>query len=309
MIGLAGKRIAITGATGAVGRLLCPILRDSRVHVLVLSRDAKKARLAVEADEYITWSAAEEGEWTDAVDGCDAVVSLAGAPFFRKWTPEYRKEAIDSRVIGTRGLVNAMRKSSRRPVVFVSASSVGIYGYEEIDDRIIDESSPPGKDSWGQDSIQWEAEAERAQTELGVRTVILRTGIVLSKNDGPLPWWVHMFRRYWGGPIGPGRQWMPWIHIQDEVGLIQFALALDKVWGPLNCTAPNPQTSKEFFKTLGRVLNRPSWAPGQAFFLRRRYGDVADVVTRSKRVVPKKALDLGYKFQFPTSEEAFRDLI
>lgn len=236
------------------------------------------------------------------------MIGLAGVPFFRRWTPEYR-EAMDSRVIGTRGLVNAMRKASVKPSVFVSASSVGIYGYGSFDDGMIEESSPPGKNAWGQDSMIWEAEAEKAWVDLGVRTVILRTGMLLSRNEGPLPRWVPMFKRYFGGPIGPGDRWVPWIRIEDEVGLILFALENDKVSGPLNATAPNPQRSKEFFRTLGKVLNRPSWFPGQAFFLRRQLGEVADVVTQSKRVVPKKALDLGYRFRFENSEDAFRDLI
>lgn len=303
------KRMVITGATGAIGKILCQRLRDSGLYVVVLSRKPDKAKEIVQADEYVAWSVADDGPWAKEIDGSYAVIGLAGSPFFTKWTPEYRKEAIDSRVIGTRGLVNAMQKAETKPRVFISASSVGYYGYVGFDNRKVDENFPPGDDFWGHDSVKWEAEAERASREIGVRTVILRTGIVLSRKDGPLPWWVPMFKKYWGGPIGPGRQWMPWIHIEDEVDLILFALNNQAVSGPLNATAPNPQTSKEFFATLGKVLKRPSWSPGQAFFLRHQFGQVADVVIHGKRVIPKKAQDLGYRFKFKRSEEAFRDLI
>jgi len=309
LINWKGKKVIVTGATGAVGKPLCSRLMDSGADVVVFSRDPDVAKTIVKADRYVAWTATDDGRWANEIDSSHAVVGLAGAPFFRKWTPEYRREAIESRVIGTRGLVNAMRNAAVRPRIFVSASSVGIYGYEGIDDRKIDENFPPGRDSWGQDSIQWELEAQKAQDELGIRTVVLRTGVVLSKKEGPMPWWVPTFKRYWGGPIAPGNQWIPWIHIEDEIGLIQFALENEKVSGPLNCTAPEPQISRDFFRTLGKVLKRPSWAPGQAYFMRKQFGEAAIVITHSKRVIPKKALDLGYKFKYSRAEEAFRDLI
>lgn len=306
---LTGKKVIITGATGAVGKLLCPKLADSGAKAVVFSRDPDRARFVVHANDYVSWRAEETGPWATEVDGSYAVVGLAGAPFFRRWTPEYRKEVINSRVLGTRGLVDAMEKAAVKPRVFVSASSVGIYGYQGADDQLIDEDVAPAGDSWGQDNAAWEAEAVRAQTELGVRTVLLRTGILLSKNEGPMPQWASVIKQGWGGPIGPGNQWLPWIHVQDEAELIMFALEDGRVSGPLNCTAPNPEISKDFFTALGKVLSRSASGPDQEPWLRREYGDVVVAVTRSKRVIPRKALELGYRFRFPTSGEAFRDLV
>jgi uncharacterized protein (TIGR01777 family) len=302
------KRVIVTGATGLIGKRLCEQLISKGYEIVVFSRDAEKARRALPgAAEYVAWTPAENGPWASAIDGAHAVIHLAGAPILgKRWSEAYKAEIRNSRVIGTRGLVNAMRAARNKPQVFVSGSAVGYYGGR--DDTKLDESATPGNDFLAQTCIEWEREAAKAQ-ELGVRTVIVRTGIVLDPSEGALPQMALPFRFYAGGPILPGTQWFPWIHIEDEVGLLMFALENERVQGPLNASAPEPQTNRDFTKTLGKVMGKPAWAPVPSFGLRILMGEVAAMLTEGQRVIPRKAQDLGYQFKYPTSEQALRQLL
>ncbi|HXZ05109.1 MAG TPA: DUF1731 domain-containing protein [Ktedonobacteraceae bacterium] len=172
----------------------------------------------------------------------------------------------------------------------------------------MDEDAPAGNDFWGQDSKMLEDEAAKAE-ELGIRTVMLRTGILLSEDSGPLPGQIPQYKWFMGGSVLPGTQWYPWIHIDDEVGIILFALEDQRVRGAINLTAPNPPTNREFYKKLGKVMHRSSWLPMPGGLFKLFLGEAAVVVTMARRVVPKKALDLGYTFQYPDTEQALRNLL
>jgi NAD dependent epimerase/dehydratase family enzyme len=325
------KRVIVTGATGLIGKQLCFQLAAKGYEVVVCSRNPESARRMVpEAAEHVAWAAAEDGPWASAIDGAYAVINLAGANLFgKRWNEAYKREIRDSRVIGTRGLVNAMAKAQHKPAVFISGSAVGYYGFR--DDTKLDESAAPGDDFLARMCVQWEQEATRAE-ELGIRTVLIRSGIVLSKPDGALPinlrgasWsrpgivldtrhgalplMALPFRFFVGGPILPGNQWFSWIHIDDEVGLIRLTLENEQARGPINATAPEPQTNREFSKTLGKVIGRPAWLPVPGFALKLMLGELAGMVTQGQRVVPQQAQKLGYPFKYPTSDEALRDLL
>jgi NAD dependent epimerase/dehydratase family enzyme len=327
------KRVVVTGATGQIGKVLCKRLSASGYSVVVFSRDAERARRSVPgAVEYLAWRPEESGEWAGAIDGAHAVIHLAGASLFAKrWSNEYKREIVNSRVLGTRGLVNAMRQAKVKPQVFVSSSAVGYYG--PSGDRKLDESAPPGNDFLAQVCQAWEREARPAE-ELGVRTVIVRSGVVIGSDqgqpsfpidlrgasldrpgvilrteEGAFPLLAMPFRLFAGGPILPGTQWFAWVHIDDLVGLYMLALEDERARGPLNATAPEPQTNRDFAKTLGRAMRRPSWMPVPGFAMKLLLGEMADMITTGQRVVPKKAQDLGFQFKYPTSEPAIRQIL
>lgn len=302
------RRVVITGATGLIGRRLFEQLTSRGYQIVIFSRDPQKARRSLPgAAEYVAWTPSENGPWAGAINGAYAVIHMAGAPILgKRWSEAYKAEIRDSRIIGTRGLVNAMRAAQNKPQVFVSGSAVGYYGGR--DDTKLDESAAPGDDFLARVAIDWEDEASQAE-ELGIRTVLVRTGIVLDPKEGALPQMSLPFRFYGGGPILPGTQWFPWIHVDDEVGLILLALEDERARGPLNASAPEPQTNRDFSRTLGKVMGSPAWFPVPSFGLRILLGEVAAMLTEGQRVIPKKALDLGYQFKYPTSEQALRNLL
>lgn len=305
-----GKRVVVAGATGLIGKALSKRLVESGYSLVVFSRNPDAARESVPgATEYVAWLPEETGSCAATIDGAFAVVNLAGAPFFTRWTREYQHEVHYSRLYGTRGLVNAMREARVKPEVFVYGSSVGYYGYENKDkDMKIDAGMPAGKDFWGQESKELENEAAKAEA-LGVRTIMVRTGIVLDEHGGALPPAVKQFRSFFGGYVLPGNQWYPWIHIEDEVGLIMYALEHEQVRGPVNGTAPEPQTNRDFNVTLGKVLHRPSWLPMPGFVLKLFLGPVATTIIHGRCVVPTKIQALGYSFNYTHSEQALRQLL
>lgn len=306
------KRVVLTGATGLIGGRLFRALRERGYEVVVFSRDPAAARRRLPgAADYVAWSPAESGPWAGAIDGAHAVVHLAGAPISQgligvRWTEAYKREIVSSRVVGTRGIVAAIAAAARRPSVLVNASAVGYYG--PGDDAPRDEAAPPGDDFQGRLCAAWEREAARAE-ELGVRVVRVRTGIVLDPKEGALGQLLLPFRLRVGGPILPGSQYYSWIHPDDELGLLLLALEDERLRGPLNATAPSPVTNRDFCATLGRVLGSPSWLPVPAFAMRLLLGEMADLVVKGVRVLPRRAEELGYQFRFPTLELALRDLL
>lgn len=302
------KKVVVTGATGLIGRTLCKRLAERGYHVIVFSRDAASARRKVpSAQEFVAWTPTEQGPWAGALDGVYGVVNLAGAPVFgKRWSEAYKAEIRNSRVVGTRGLVNAMHAAQHKPQVFVSGSAIGYYGAR--DDTKLDEQATPGSDFMARLCVDWEAEALKAQAD-GIRTVVVRTGIVLSTEEGALPQLLLPFRMFVGGPILPGSQWVSWIHIDDEVALLLQALADERVSGPLNATAPEPLINRDFAATLGRVYGTPSWLPVPSFALKVVLGEVTNTLATGQRVIPKKAQELGYTPTFTTAEAALRDLL
>jgi uncharacterized protein len=301
------KRVVVTGATGMIGKALCSQLTLKGYELVVLSRNPEQARQSVPGAA-VKWNPADaQGEWVGVLDGAFGVIHLAGAPVAgKRWTEQYKAELRNSRVVPTRTLVEAMNSVNQKPSVFVCGSAIGYYGPR--DDTELDETAPPGNDFLGKLGLAWEHEGARAGT-YGIRTVLLRTGVVFDREAGALPKMVSPFRMYVGGPVLPGSQWFSWIHIDDEVGLILLALEDTRVSGPLNATAPQPQTNREFSTTIGKVLGKPSWLPVPGFALKILFGEMADTLTTGQRVIPRKALDLGYTFKFPTAEAALRDLL
>ncbi len=302
------RKVVVTGATGLIGRRLCQRLAEQGYHVIVFSRNPATARKAVpEAREWVAWEPTTTGPWASALDGVHGVVSLAGAPIIgKRWTDAYKREIRDSRVIGTRGLVDAIRAAHDKPRVFVGGSAIGYYGFRG--DEKLDEGAAPGDDFLARVCVEWEAEALKAQ-ELGVRVAVARTGVVLSTSEGALPQMLLPFKFFAGGPVLPGTQWVSWVHLEDEVGVILTALENDDARGPINATAPEPQRNRDFERTLGEVYGTPSWFPVPGVGLKLALGEVADMLTRGQRVIPTEATSLGYTFQYPTAEAALRNLL
>jgi uncharacterized protein (TIGR01777 family) len=253
------------------------------------------------------WEPAAESPPPEAWEGVEAVIHLAAESLAAaRWTEEQKLRIRDSRVKGTRNLVAGMREAPRPPKVFVSASAVGFYG--DRGDEILNESSDPGSGFLTDVCIDWEAEAARAR-ELGVRVVFVRTGVALSPSGGALEKMLPPFKLGLGGRLGGGRQWFPWIHIEDTAGIFLHALISPAVDGPINGVAPGIVTNDEFTRELAAALNRPVFFPVPKFALRILLGEMAEVVTESQRVVPQVALDTGYWFKYPNLRPALESLL
>jgi len=296
-------RVTITGATGLVGSRLVARLRERGDEVTVLSRDPEGARSVLGDVEVAAWDPTAKAADADALAGRDGVVHLAGEPVDQRWSDMVKERIWTSREAGTRCLVAGLRKAEPRPRVLVSASGVGYYGPRG--DERLDESAAAGDDFLASVVKAWEAEAAAAE-DLGLRVVLVRTGVVLDRKGGALAKMLPPFRAGIGGPVAGGRQYMPWIHLDDLVGIYLAALDGDDWSGPVNATAPEPVPNKEFSRALGRALHRPAIAPVPAFALRILYGEMAEIVTTGQRAVPKRALELGYTFLHPDLDEALR---
>ncbi len=306
------KRIILTGATGVIGRRLFAALKGRGYEVVVFSRRAQQARTLVpNADSYVWWATNTVGAWASAINGAHAVIHLSGAPIAegilgQRWTPEVKAEIYNSRVNGTRCIVDAIAAATDRPKVLLCASGVGYYGF--CDYTPLDENTTPGNDFLAQVCVAWEREAARAE-ELGVRVACLRTGLMLDPEGGVLPQIMQPFRIRVGGPVLPGTQYYSWIHPDDLVGIYMLALEDERASGPINATAPTPQTNRDFSSILGKVMNSLSWMPIPDVVLRAVLGEMADLVVNGQRAMPKKAQALGYQFKYPKLEPALRDLI
>jgi hypothetical protein len=299
-------KITVTGATGMIGRKLVAELKERGDEVTVLSRnpDSASATLGVEA---ISWNPDSEEAPPEALAGRDAVVHLAGESVAQRWTAKSKEAIRSSRVDGTANLVAGMRQASPRPKVFISGSAVGWYGPRGAEP--IDETAGPGSDFLAEVCVAWERAAEEAQ-ELGLRTVLLRTGIVLTADGGALGRMLPPFKAGVGGPVAGGAQMMPWIAVDDVVGLILAALDGDERWsGPINASAPIPASNRDFSKTLGKALGRPSFSPVPAFALKAMYGEMAQIVLTGQNAIPAKATELGYKWRQPDLEQALRSIL
>ena len=302
------RTIFITGATGLIGRRLVSRLLERGDRLRVVSRRSHGTGLPATARlEVVVGDVSIPGAWQSAVDGCDAVVHLAGAGIAdRRWNPRVLAEIIDSRLDGTHQVVEAIRLAGRKPAVLVGGSAIGWYGATS---GPVDETSPQGPpDQLTELCAQWEAQAMEAQS-LGVRTVCLRTGLVLDARGGFLAKMLPPFRFFVGGPLGSGRQMMSWIHSADLVGMIEHAIRTPSLRGPLNGTAPQAVSNRAFSRTLGSVMGRPSFFPVPQFALRLVVGPFARYVTLSQHVVPAAAANTGYRFQFPELEPALRDVL
>ncbi len=304
-------RITITGGTGFVGRRLVALLLADGHTVQVLTRNANASRRIL-ADHpqviHTAYDPLQPQTWANTLNDSTAIVNLAGEPLADgRWTPEKKAEIRRSRVEGTQALVEAIRSLSPKPQVLISGSAVGYYG-PQPDDRELDETSPPGQDFLAEVSQAWEAAATPV-TDLGVRLVILRTGIVLGGEGGALAQMMGPFQAFIGGPIGSGRQWLSWIHRQDLVRLIDFGIRNASVTGVLNGTAPHPVQMAEFCQTLGQVIGRPSWLPVPALALEILLGEAAQVVLTGQRVLPVKTQHAGFTFSYPQLRSALQEIL
>jgi uncharacterized protein (TIGR01777 family) len=304
-------KIAIAGATGFVGSRLVERLQAERHQLLVLTRNPSAAQKVFPPSafpnlEIIAYTPTESGSWQEAIAGCEGVVNLAGEPIAEgRWTPQRKQEILSSRQLGTQKIVEAIAKANPKPSVLVNASAIGYYGTSET--ATFDETSPPGNDFLAQVCQAWEAEAQKVK-DAGVRLVILRLGIVLGQG-GAIARMIAPFKLFAGGPIGTGRQWFSWIHRDDLVNLIIHALTRPEIEGVLNATAPNPVRMAELAQTMGQVMNRPSWLPVPGFAIEALLGDGAIVVLEGQQVLPKRPLDYGFEYQYPTVKQALEAIL
>jgi uncharacterized protein (TIGR01777 family) len=302
-------KVIITGGTGIIGRALTNELNRVGHQVTVFTRNPQKTIAGAETAQ---WDPENIQEWLSYIEKADAIVhlageNLAGEGFFpTRWSLPRKQRIVDSRVKTGKALAKAIQQAERKPKAFVQASAIGYYGSRE--DEILTEADKPGGDFLAQTCIEWE-NATKALDNIGVRRAVIRTGIVLTPDSGALARLLPPYRMFIGGPFGNGNQWYSWIHIADEVAAIRFLVENRGAMGVFNLTAPNPLTNRDFGKTLGKVLKRPSLIPVPGFAMNLAFGEVSTVVLDGQRVLPTRLEDLGYTFKFPELEPALRDLL
>jgi uncharacterized protein len=295
--------ITISGASGLIGRRLLKLLAKDGHSLTALSRHGGTnlppgVRLSI-------WDATKGEPPADALRDCDAVIHLAGVPVAQRWNAHVKQEIRDSRVVGTRHLVQALTKLPRKPQVLISSSATGYYGSRG--DEVLSESSAPASDFLAQVCVDWEKEAQAAE-QSGIRVVRIRTGIVLDARGGALQRMLPPFKMGAGGKLGNGKHWMSWIHLDDLTSLYQFAL-LNPVSGVFNGTAPNPVTNGDFTKALASAVHRPAMFPVPGLVLKLMFGEMGEILLASQRVTPKAAQSAGFQFRFPEIAPALADVL
>lgn len=301
-------RVLVTGASGAIGSAVCDALLARGDEVVGLSRDPERARKTNPTVTWHAWQPTSERPPAAAFVGVDGVVNLVGEEINQRWNDGVKERIRESRIRATKNLVDGIVAASPRPRVLVSGAAVGIYGLE-AGDAIIDEDRPAGEDFLARVVVDWEAAAHGADSA-GVRVATIRTGLILDPESGLLDQLLPIFKLGGGGPLAGGDQYMPWIHLDDEVAMILWALDDERISGPVNSSAPTPVTNREFSKTLGKVLRRPAIIPAPKLAVTALRGsEVADFVTASLRVIPRRPIDQGFVFRHPDLEPALRDLL
>jgi len=298
------KKVLITGGTGFIGKYLTQILLREGHYVTIVTRSPDKySEKQARNRTFIGW----DDNLSSAMNEHDVVINLVGENLFgQRWTDEVKQRIYSSRIDSTKKLVDAMRESERKPALFISASAVGIYG--DSGDKILDESAPAGDDFLAKVCVDWENESKKAE-ELGVRVVNPRIGIVMEENGGIIEKMVLPFKFGVGGPIGSGKQYVPWVHMTDLCNAILFPMENESVKGPYNACSPEPETMNVLAKKMGRVLNRPSVFRVPEFLLNIALGEAAQPVVSSLRVQPKVLQTSGFEFMFEDLEEALADIL
>lgn len=299
--------VSVTGATGFIGRRLVQRLYADNHSVRVLTRSRSNAQLIFPVRDFPGIIISEEPEWKDCIQGSSAVVNLAGLPISTRWSPEIKKEIKESRIKVTSKVVDLINSSRDevRPTVLVSATAVGYYGTSET--GVFDEQSPSGNDYLAEVCREWEGSALKVNKD--VRLALIRIGVVLGKDGGALAKMVPLFMMFAGGPLGSGKQWFSWIHLDDIVNLIYEALINPSYKGVINGTAPNPVRLAEMCDQLGTVMGRPSWLPVPEFALKAVLGEGATVVLEGQKVVPARAKELGFSFKYPYVKDALKAIL
>jgi hypothetical protein len=300
-------RVLVTGASGFIGSALCDALLARGDAVVGLSRNPQRARKTNPGVVWHAWEPTLERPPAAAFENADGVINLEGEKINQRWTDDTKRRIMESRRTGTRNLIAAIAGLERKPRVLVNQSAIGFYG--DRGDAMVDESAEPGEGYDAEVVREWEAAAREAEGS-GVRLVIVRTGHVLDPRGGLLGELLTPFKLGVGGPIAGGRQYMSWIHIDDEVGILLWALGNDTVSGTINSTAPNPVTNREFAQAIGRALGRPAAVPVPGFVLDLKFGgEFGKVLRGGQRVMPRRALDLGYEFRFTDIDAALKSLL
>jgi hypothetical protein len=297
-------KIFVSGGTGFVGTSLARYFLDMGHTVIATGTSSAHTSISHENFRFISADTTEKGPWQDLLKDVDALINLAGRTIFNRWSERYKKQIYNSRVLTTRNLVEAMPDD--KEVVLCSTSAVGYYG--DRAEEILTEEALPGNDFLAKVSIDWEKEAFLAEKK-GARVAVMRFGVVLGKNGGALAKMIPAFKSFAGGPIGSGKQWFPWIHLEDLISAVTFIIKNQDIKGPVNFCAPNPVRNRDFAKALGRILGRPSFMRAPSFMIRTLMGEMGSIVMSSQRVVPDKLLKHGFEFQYPDVEKALNNLI
>jgi uncharacterized protein (TIGR01777 family) len=300
-------KVLVTGASGFIGSALCDALLARGDSVVGLTRDPQRARSTNPSVVWHAWQPMLERPPAEAFEGVDGVVNLLGEKINQRWSDEAKRRIMESRRTGTHNLIGTIAGLKKKPKVLVNQAAIGFYG--DRGEAIVDESSGPGE---GYDSVvvqEWEKAAHEVEGS-GVRLVVVRTGHVLDAKDGLLAELLTPFKLGVGGPLAGGSQYMSWIHIEDEVGILLWALDNEKASGTINATAPNPVTNRELSKAIGRAINRPAVMPVPGLVLDLKFGsEFGQVLRGGQRVMPRRALDLGYSFRFTDVDSALADLL
>ena len=298
-------RVLVTGGTGFLGTYLTARLIQDGNEVTVLTRSAKGSKTPSPGISYLQGDPTQKGPWQESIRNHDAIINLAGASIFSRWTEAHKKLIVESRMTTTRNLVEGIPAGSVKKISLLSASAVGYYGFHG--DEELTEESPRGDDFLARLADEWETQAFRAK-EKGARVVVTRFGIVLGEKGGALGQMIPLFKKFIGGPIGSGRQWFSWIHIKDLAEAFVFLMKHPEISGPVNLCAPGPVRNKDLAKALGKALHRPSFMPAPGFMIKLALGEFGSVILEGQRVIPRRLLDGGFVFQYPEINKALRSL-
>jgi uncharacterized protein len=301
-------RVIIPGGTGLIGSHLAKSLAGSGHEVILLSRQPEKySRTLPKEIQIEKWDGRSAAGWSNLADGADVIINLAGENLAAgRWTEQRKKRILESRVNAGQAVVQAVEQAVQKPHLVIQSSAIGYYGNRPEDPA--DENTPPGDDFLARVCQAWE-ESTQAVESFGVRRVIIRTGVILSTEGGPLPRMLLPMRLFVGGPLGNGKQWLSWIHLDDEIRAIQFLMDHPSALGPYNLNAPQPVRNRELMKILGKVIRRPSFIPAPGFAIRLLFGEMATIVLDGTKVIPEKVQQLGFSFTFNDVESALRNLL
>ena len=298
-------KILITGGTGFVGTQLTSRFIQEGDEVTIVTRSKKGPEKGPAGISYLQGDPTQKGAWQEAIKNHDAIINLAGASIFSRWTEEHKKAIRESRVSTTQNIVEGIPSRPQKKMTLFSTSAVGYYGF--CGDEELIEDSPPGDDFLARIAVEWEGEALKAR-EKGARVVITRFGIVMGEKGGALSQMIPLFKKYMGGPIGSGKQWFSWVHIKDLAEAFVFLMKHPEISGPVNVCSPNPVRNRDLAKALGKALHRPSFIPAPGFMVKWVLGEFGSVILEGQRVIPRRLLENGFVFQHADIEKALKGI-